>query len=481
MRIYRHLLDALFAILDRLNLKTRPRNASDTDADTATVNDPNRDLVPINPADFHMFFNVVQLYERLLSSLTDASHRAVFRGYAETFIATMATKSAQLPLISGFVRLMAAALKICGRLQFFETPSEELLSFFRGQVTRVQRVQGELQFACLECIFAGPTGLLGRFAVQLGAIYQIAFRLGLSDLRMAHVALRSLERLAKSLRLSAQREVGESETHLEQLLRAVLPSLDVYLQAQSVAAEVGELQASAAVRTRVRGQRRKRAVRLNENGKDSAFVVFQKEILVFLGEYDLIISLHYDQIKSCCKSLLCTPGTLDPNTCLHLIDEHNQHTPSYSLTKPDADQTIRLTLHFGNLQPQIHLDSLVPRICENAIGAPDRRTKIAACELTHSIVLYVIGTRNYGAGSVWQMLCAAMLQLGADGDVAVRQMFEPLLMQLMHFMSHRASMSSVGAALLFDCLMDGVSHPTLANVRDVAARCLREYVEWSGR
>lgn len=154
---------------------------------------------------------------------------------------------------------------------------------------------------------------------------------------------------------------------------------------------------------------------------------------------------------------------------------------SYSLTKPDADQTIRLSLHFGNLQPEIYLDSLIPRICENAVGAPDRRTKIAACELTHSIVLYVIGTRNYGAGSMWRLLCSTMLQLGADGDVAVQQMFEPLLMQLMHFMSHHSSMSSEGTSFMFDCLMDGVSHPSLSNVRDVSARCLREYVEWTGR
>lgn len=165
---------------------------------------------------------------------------------------------------------------------------------------------------------------------------------------------------------------------------------------------------------------------------------------------------------------------------MHLIDEQTPEFTS-SLTKPDADQTIRLTLHFGELQPQFYLDALVPRICENAIGAPDRRTKIAACELTHSIVLYVIGTRNYGAGSVWRMLCTTMLQLGADGDVAVKQMFEPLLMQLMHYMSQRSQMQNPGVSLMFDCLMDGVSHANLADVRDMSARCLREYVEWSAR
>lgn len=284
MRIFRHLLKALFVILNRLNLKTRPRNEKDADDDSKTVNDPNRDLVPINPSDFHMFFNVVQLYERLLTQLTDSTYRAVFNGYARSFISYMAAKSVELPLISGFVRLIASALKICGRLHFFETPPEELVIFFERQVARVQRVQGELQVACLECIFAAPNRLLERFALQLGPIYQIAFKLGLSDLRIAHVALRSLDRLAKALRISAQREVGEGELHLDQLLRVVLPALDVYLQAQSVAAEVGELNPSSSVQANAKLRRRKRAVRLNESGKDSTFVVFQKEILVFLGE-----------------------------------------------------------------------------------------------------------------------------------------------------------------------------------------------------
>lgn len=283
MRVFRHLLDTLFVILDRLNLKTRLRNPNDADADSKTVNDPNRDLVPVKSADFHMFFNVVQLYERLLSNITDASHRAVFNGYSRSFISFMAAKSVQLPLISGFVRLMASALKICGRLQFFESPPEDLLQFYRVQVSRVQRVQGELQVACLECIFAAPTSLLERFASQLGGIYQIAFKLGLSDLRIAHIALRSLDCLAKALRISAQRVSGEGELHLNELLRVVLPSLDVYLQAHSVAAEMGELKPSTTVQQRSKLRRRKRAVRLNETGKDSTFVVFQKEILIFLG------------------------------------------------------------------------------------------------------------------------------------------------------------------------------------------------------
>lgn len=286
LRVFRHLLDTLFTILDRLNLTTKARSARQIDEreDWTTSNDPNRDLLPVVPADFHLFFNLVQLFERLLGTLSDFSHRTVFHGYARMFISTMAQKSTQFPLVSGFVRLMAAALKICGRLHFFETPPEDLTAFISAQVTRVQRIQGELQIACLECIFAAPTNLLERFALQLGPIYRIAFKLGLSDLRIATISLRSLKRLAKSLRVNVNRNLSD-ESPLGQLLRSVLPTLDVYLQAPGVVAELGDLPADAMIQKRAGTiRRKKRMLRVDESCKDSELVIFQKSILLFLGE-----------------------------------------------------------------------------------------------------------------------------------------------------------------------------------------------------
>lgn len=76
-------------------------------------------------------------------------------------------------------------------------------------------------------------------------------------------------------------------------------------------------------------------------------------------------------------------------------------------------------------------------------------------------------------------MCTHLLRLACDGDVAVQQMFEPLLMQIMHFMSSCKQILGPGVAILLDCLMDGISHPSNAAVRDMAARCLREFMQYS--
>lgn len=168
-------------------------------------------------------------------------------------------------------------------------------------------------------------------------------------------------------------------------------------------------------------------------------------------------------------------GTLEPSTCLHIISSELEHP---NLTKLDIEQNIKLTLHYSDMKPTIYLDTLIPRICKIATTSSDRKTKMAACELTHAIILYLIGTQNH-KGRVWQELCRHMLQLGCDGDLAVQQMFEPLLMQIMHYMSHRSQLLSPGVTILFDCLMEGVSHASSAAVRDISARCLREFMAWT--
>lgn len=43
------------------------------------------------------------------------------------------------------------------------------------------------------------------------------------------------------------------------------------------------------------------------------------------------------------------------------------------------------------MRSDIYLDSFLPRIVELATNSNDRPTKIAACELLHSIILVMIG------------------------------------------------------------------------------------------
>lgn len=155
------------------------------------------------------------------------------------------------------------------------------------------------------------------------------------------------------------------------------------------------------------------------------------------------------------------------------------HQQNQNLTKIDVDQHLPLTLNYVDMKPTIHLDSFIPRICQIATTSVDRKSKLAACELTHAIILYMIGRERH-TGALWRLLCDTMLQLACDGDVAVQQLFDPLLLQITHFLSQRSQLLSDGVAVLFDCLMDGISYANggQAAVRDMAARSLREFLSF---
>lgn len=148
------------------------------------------------------------------------------------------------------------------------------------------------------------------------------------------------------------------------------------------------------------------------------------------------------------------------------------------LTKLTAEQNIRIKLYYPQLTPTIFLDTLVPRICYLATSSSNRKTKIAACELVHAIVLYLIGTGDY-KGELWEKLCADILILGSDGDDAVKQMFEPVLMQMIHYMTQRSQILHPGVEIFCEQLMEGISHKSSSAIRDLSARCLREFVKWN--
>ena len=58
----------------------------------------------------------------------------------------------------------------------------------------------------------------------------------------------------------------------------------------------------------------------------------------------------------------------------------------------DPTPRVKFTVPFPDLKADIYLDSVLSRVVELAEGASERQTKVAACELLHSIVLFIIGT-----------------------------------------------------------------------------------------
>lgn len=275
--VYEHLMQSLFSILERLDLRTNKRTFKDDYGNDNELYfcDPNYDLVPQRPKDFHIFFNIVQFYRDLLHSQNDDSHRVRFDKYVQSYCELLIKKSLEYPLISGFVRLMQVALRITDRIGYFSEVIDidrpirgTVLYFLKYHILSAPHTFGELQIASLDMIFTAPVKLLHRFVIDLIPIFVVAFDIGKSLLSLAGRALRMLDKLN-----------GVSEW--KQLLRAVLPSLDPYLQSNGFTTDgIIDLEI---VKSR-RSTKRARKVLRVDGGSDSELLAFQKQILLFLGK-----------------------------------------------------------------------------------------------------------------------------------------------------------------------------------------------------
>lgn len=95
---------------------------------------------------------------------------------------------------------------------------------------------------------------------------------------------------------------------------------------------------------------------------------------------------------------------------------------------------------FNDGSQSIKFVSLLPRIIELARSAAARPVKVAAGELLHSLVLFVLGTNAQTSepkslGGFYAHVMPALLRLAVDVDFVTRQLFEPLALQLVHYFS----------------------------------------------
>ncbi|EAT40123.1 AAEL008123-PA [Aedes aegypti] len=481
--IYAQLMKTLFLILDKLDLSTRKRTVRDDSGEDQDVFfcDPNIDLVPVKPKDFHIFFNLVDLYQDLLKYNDHV--RDNFEEWIPIYFDYVVRKSVKHPLVSGFVKLIDLGLFTANQLQYFQinfiplqrqqnfstmSTTNLLVYYLELQIAKSRNSTGELQLTCLRFVLGAPVTLLDSFLDDSKDLIEIlcsAFQLGKGMLSLANAALSCVRRLV------AEGSPISSENR-DRVLVHVLPLLDSYLQTRDVALP-------PPISSRLVKFQRKRSVHLTSSkiekiklqlaleASESDLVKLQLRILVFLGD-------------------------LDPNVCTKMIlrsetDDAAQQTAD--LEKPlvlwdlDSNRNISLQLlSVTGIRPIIKLDTIIARVCALAVGSSDRKTKVAACELLHALILYVIGIQYQDKMTkLWTKLCDHLLQLATDTDIAVCQMFEPLLFQIIHYLTQPSKIGLKGTEVLVNCLMESISHQTDTGVRDLAARSIREFLLWTIR
>ncbi|XP_053659458.1 DNA-dependent protein kinase catalytic subunit-like [Anopheles marshallii] len=489
--IYRAFMNTLFVIVEKLDLSTRKRTFQEDDGQQRELFfcDPNIDLVPIKPKDYHIFLNLVELYRDVLhGSQTPTAVRELFTDWIRPYFEKFVKASLERPLVSGFVKLIEMGLGTAETMGYFHqregTPVDTdvrsiqlvLLYYLEQTVQRALHAVGELQLACLRFVLNAPVRLLLDFVEDetlkqplMVEVFRTAFRIGHGLLSIARVALYSLRRMVRF------RYPPMKPTLREQLLRQVLPMVEPFLRtrdstqppAQSLRLAKFKRHHTANVAAG-KIERIKQQHRIEQTVDSSELVTFQMRILNFLGD-------------------------LQPNECCWLVvdeldiasDQGWDTLNRSSLTRWDADsgRSLELRLLCANgTRPCIKLDGIIGRVCQLAVECSDRATKLAACELLHTIVLYLLGI-NYQdqLDSLWTQICQHLLQLSCDTDLAVCQMFEPLLFQIIHFVTQPSKLNQQGTRTLLDCLMAATFNVQHSAIRDLSIRCLREFLQWTNR
>ncbi|XP_062561141.1 DNA-dependent protein kinase catalytic subunit-like [Armigeres subalbatus] len=474
--VYAQLMKTLFLILDKIDLSTQKRTVKDDTGEDQEVFfcDPNIDLSPVKPKDFHIFFNLVDLYQDLLRY--NNSVRDYFEEWIPIYFDYMVKKSLKHPLVSGLVKLIDLGMSTANQLQYFQSQQifskmstiNLLVYYLELQIAKSRNSTGELQHTCLRFILGAPVMLLDSFlddSQDLVEILRIALQLGRGMLSLANVALSCVRRLVSE---------GSpiSPENRERVLVHVLPFLDSYLQTRDVALP-------PPISSRLVKFQRKRSVHMTSSkiekiklqhaldASESDLVKFQLKILVFLGDLEPTV---------CTKMILHAELG---ETAQQLQDSEKPLV----LWDLDSNRNISLQLlSRTGIRPIIKLDTIIARVCTLAVGSSDRKTKVAACELLHALILYTIGIQYQDKMTkLWTKLCNHLLQLATDTDIAVCQMFEPLLFQIIHYLTQPSKIGLKGTEILASCLMESISHPTDTSVRDLAARCIREFLVWTVR
>ncbi|MEE6521287.1 hypothetical protein FKM82_019417, partial [Ascaphus truei] len=154
----------------------------------------------------------------------------------------------------------------------------------------------------------------------------------------------------------------------------------------------------------------------------------------------------------------------------------------------DTEKRLNFAVPFVDIKPVIYLDTFLPRVTELALSASDRQTKVAACELLHSMVAYMLGkatqipegkTGSPPLYKLYKRTFPVLLQLACDVDQVTRQLYEPLVMGLIHWFTNNKKFESQDTVALLEAILDGIVDPVDSTLRDFSGQCIREFLKWS--
>eukprot|EP00043_Microstomoeca_roanoka_P020233 m.242128 g.242128 ORF g.242128 m.242128 type:complete len:4198 (+) comp17134_c0_seq1:181-12774(+) len=463
-------------------------------AEMDDASDPTTFVVASRPKDIQVLIHLVSFGRDLFQS----TRTDLFTRWLHIYYSDIVTRCTKFPLVSSLYRLLELANIVATDRAYFgkedipvpvdggtdadsssnklETQATlELMSKFGKEVMiRSKQYKDELLAACLNFVLSLPLAVVKRdFATFFPAI-ETALNLGLGYFPLADAGLAALESWLPSA------------LHVQSRFVQLLPLLDKYLSVSVAASDVDvEEEMKLLTRTIVR---RKEQDGVVIAGTENPFEGLKMRILRLLGAMGGINNHQLATLASTAPSTSAGKAGEDSSRLATASeDKAGEETPPWVAW--DMKQHLKFAVPFQELKPEIQLDPLLPRIVELALHSGDRQTRTAACELLHAVVLFMLGhaaaSPATGAGSaseslgpLYKHILPALLQLGCDVDLVPKQLFAPLMTQIIHWFTQSQG-EREEVAVMLDAILDGLSSKKNSALRDFSALCVKEFFVWS--
>ncbi|KAM8881271.1 DNA-dependent protein kinase catalytic subunit [Synchiropus picturatus] len=472
--IYDELVKSILRIVEKLDLSVQKVTPGEEvpEEDAAHVlpsSDPTAHLLPNKIKDFTAFINLVEFSSELLLT----KHTEYFHTWMYPLSHELILHSIRNPLVSGFYKLLSVIMQIAKRIKFFQgaglrksahnDPMKSacfaLFAKFGKEVcVRMKQYKDELLASCLTFVLSLHHNIIALELKVYCPALETALKLGLSHVPLANSALDALEDWSSNIRLEA----------MQPCYNSILPLLDGYLKTTSDSKDNSswEVMSSLSLKSdvgynRVLTRLLKQSTQLNM--EDSPLAMVRLRVVKLLGHLG---------------------GKLNRN----LVTVVSSEEMMKKFVAWDPEKRLSFAVPFSDMKPVIYLDPFLPRISELALSTSERQTKVAACELLHSMVVYMVGKSAQmveGENRVPPMyklnkrLFPVLLRLACDVDQVTRQLFEPLVMQLIHWFTNNKKFESQDTVAVLEAILDGVVDPKDCTLRDFSGRCIEEFVKWS--
>ncbi|XP_049710414.1 DNA-dependent protein kinase catalytic subunit isoform X1 [Elephas maximus indicus] len=480
--LYDEFIKSVLKIVEKLDLTLEKQNAGEQeDEDEATgawaipTSDPAANLRPAKPQDFSAFINMVEFCREILPE----KHVEFFEPWVYSFAYELILQSVQLPLISGFYKLLTVVVRNAKKTKYFVGISPESMKHSSGDAekyscfalfakfgkevsVKMKQYKDELLASCLAFVLSLPYNIIELDMRAYVPALQMAFKLGLSYTPLAEVGLNALEEWS----------VNIHKYVIQPYYKDILPCLDGYLKTSALSDETkNNWEVSALSRAAQKG--------------------FHKVVLKHLKRTKNMASeasneaLSLEAIRIKVVQML---GHLGGQINRNLVTAATSDEMMKRCVAWDREKRLSFAMPFVEMKPVLYLDVFLPRVTELALLASDRQTKIAACELLHSLVMLMLGKATQipegdsGSPPMYQLYkrtFPVLLQLACDVDQVTRQLYEPLVMQLIHWFTNNKKFESQDTVALLETILDGIVDPVDSTLRDFCGRCVREFLKWS--